>query len=253
MRARLVKIWSPPMPQLSPDEPVAEDNTAAPPDAPILKIRAHAADAILGAKPFETAGAGSERRFSFPIKPLFRCGPRAALAAGLLSFAGAAGAYFSGGQLPFSARTPEPASTDAPQATGESAEILRTVQQMANEIRALKARVEAMHAAQSTSAKEATAIEGLKTRLDAVKAETGARIGELAGKVDRLEREFATKLARSSERLDRTDHRVAAAAQKQTKARRGDAFDPAQNPGAPGAPRPLGSLAPAAKGPAQSF
>jgi hypothetical protein len=38
-----------------------------------------------------------------------------------------------------------------------------------------------------------------------------------------------------------------------SKAPRGDAFDPSQNPGAPGAPRPLGSLAPAAKGPAQSF
>jgi hypothetical protein len=39
---------------------------------------------------------------------------------------------------------------------------------MADEIRALKARVEAMHG-QSTSAKEATALEGLKARLGAVK------------------------------------------------------------------------------------
>jgi hypothetical protein len=184
---------------------------------------------------------------------LFRYGPRAALAAGLVGFAGVAGAYFSGGQLPFSARTPQPASIGPPQSSGESAEILLTVHQMADEVRALKARVEAMHAAQTLSAKKATALEGLKARVDAVKVETGAEIAELAGKLDRLQREFTTKLAKVSERFDRTDHRVAPAAQKLTKAHRGDAFDPAQNPGAPGAPRPLESLAPAAKGPTQSF
>jgi Putative transposase len=37
------------------------------------------------------------------------------------------------------------------------------------------------------------------------------------------------------------------------RALRGDAFDPSQNPEAPGTPRPLGSLASAAKGPVQSF
>jgi hypothetical protein len=173
------------------------------------------------------------------------------LAAGLVGFAGVAGAYFFG--LPFSARTPQPASIVPPQSSSQSAEILRTVHQMADEVRALKARVEAMRNAQSLSAKEATALEGLKARLDAVKAETGGEIAELANKVDRLQREFTTKLAKVSERSDRTDRGVAAVAQKQTKAHRGDAFDPAQNPGAPGAPRPRGSLAPAAKGPAQSF
>ncbi len=163
-----------------------------------------------------------------------------------------AGAYFAGGQLPFSARTSQPASLDGQQPGGERAETLRTVHQMADEIRALKARVEAVHA-QSPSAKEATALEGLKTRLDAVKTETGAEIAELAGKVDRLQRELTTKLAKASERFDRSDHRGAVPRAAATKAPRVDAFDPSQNPGAPGAPRPLGSLAPAAKGPVQSF
>jgi hypothetical protein len=226
------------------DEAVAEANAASPLDAPFLKIRARAADSILGCASFETVGEDSGRRWPFLLEHLLRFGPRAALAAGLVGFAGVAGAYFSGGHLPFFARTPQPASIDGPQPGGEQTEILRTVQQMADEIRILKARVEALHA-QSPSAKEATALEGLKTRLDGVRTETGAEIAELAGKVDRLQHELTARLARVSERFDRPDHRAAVP--------RGDAFDPSQNPGAPRAPRPLGSLAPAAKGSVQSF
>ena len=43
---------------MSSDEVVAEANAASPPDASILKIRAHAADSILGSTSFETAGHG---------------------------------------------------------------------------------------------------------------------------------------------------------------------------------------------------
>ena len=150
--------------------------------------------------------------------------------------------------MPFFTRTPRPASLDGQQLGGERAEILRMVLQMADEIRALKTRVEAVHA-QSTSAKEAAALEGLKERLDAVKTETGA----LAGKVDRLQRDVTTKLAKASEPFDRRDHRGAVPRAAATKAPRGDAFDPSQNPGAPGAPRPLGSPVPAAKSPVQTF
>jgi hypothetical protein len=150
--------------------------------------------------------------------------------------------------VPFSARTPQPASLDGQQPGGERAEILRMVHQMADEIRALKARVEAVHA-QSTSAKEAAALEGLKARLDAVKTETG----RLAGKVDHLQRDVTTKLAKASEPFDRRDHRGAVPRAAATKAPRGDAFDPSQNLGAPGVPRSLGSLPPTAKGPVQTF
>ena len=68
-----------------------------------------------------------------------------------------------------------------------------------------KARVEAVHA-QSTSAKEATALEGLKARLGAMKTETGTEIAELAGKDNRPQSEVTTKLAKASERFDRRDH-----------------------------------------------
>jgi hypothetical protein len=57
----------------------------------------------------------------------------------------------------------------------------------------------------------------------------------------------------ASERFDRPDNGGAVPRGAATKAPRGDAFDPSQNPGAPGAPRPLGSRPPAAKGPVQTF
>jgi hypothetical protein len=233
---------------MSSDEADAEANEVSPPEAPILKIRARAADSILGSTSFGTASQDSGGRWPFLFERLLRLGPRVVLAASLVGFAGVAGAFFSGGQLPFFMRTPRPAALDGQQPVGERAEILRMVHQMADEIRDLKGRVEAVHA-QSTSAKRAAALEGLKARLDAEKTETGA----LVGKVDRLQREITMKLANASERFDRPNHRSAVPRAPATKAPRGDAFDPAQNPGAPGAPRPLGSPARAAKGPAQIF
>jgi hypothetical protein len=149
-----------------------------------------------------------------------------------------------------------------PQESVESAEVGRAAQKMAEEIRALKANVEAMHTAQSLSAKDAAALGNLKTRLDAVKTETSAAIAEVAGKVEHLQRETAAKLSEVSERFDRIEHQIVAllaaapvgggsasaapVARKRAQGGRGDAFDPSQNSTAPGAPRPLGILAPAA-------
>lgn len=248
----------------SPDETVPEASAAAafPPDANVLEIRARAADAILGPVPVKKAEEGSARRVPPLFERLLSYGPRAALAACLFGFAWVAGSYFFGGQLPFYAMKPQPVRTVVLQDSVERAEMLRTVQKMAEEIRALKANVEAMHAAQSLSAKDATGREGLKTRLDAVKTETGAAIAEVAGKVEHLQRESAAKLSQVSERFDRIEHQIAAPpaaasvapasasgaapARKRAQGGHGDAFDPSQNPTAPGAPRPLGSLAPAA-------
>jgi len=119
-----------------------------------------------------------------------------------------------------------------------------------------------MHAAQSVSAKDAPALGNLKTHLDAVKTENSAAIAEVADKVEHLQRETAAKLLQISERFDRIEHQIAtlltaasvadasasgrAVARKRAQGGRRDAFDPSQNPTAPGAPRPLGSLAPAA-------
>jgi hypothetical protein len=163
-------------------------------------------------------------------------------------------------------------------------EVLRATQEMTEEIRALKANVEALRAAQSQSGNDAAALEGLKTGLDAVKAETGASIAELAGKVENMQRDPEAKLSQVIARLDRVEHQIAApiataplgaasapgmaAAGKPAQPAvaqakpllenahgqrkiggRGDAFDPSKNPTAPGVPRPLGSLASAASTP----
>ena len=245
--------------------------------SPVEEIIRHRAEQIRPSRAEHFAAAPPKAPPRF--KQLFSYGARAALAACLFGFAWAAGSYFSSGQLPFYAVAPPP----APVATQESvarAEMHRAAQEMIEDIRALKANVEALRAAQSQPGKDATALEGLQTRLDAVKAETGASIAELAGKVENMQREPEAKLSEVIERLDRIEHQIAplataslgaasapgnAAAGKPAQPAvaqakpplenahgqrkiggRGDAFDPSKNPTAPGVPRPLGSLAPAA-------
>jgi hypothetical protein len=88
-------------------------------------------------------------------------------------------------------------------ATQESAartEMLRRAQKMAENIRALKANVEALRAAQSQTAKDTTTLEWLKPRLDAVNTEAGAAFTELAGKVEHMRRGIIT--ARYTSRYD---------------------------------------------------
>ncbi len=77
---------------MSSDEAVAEAIAASSPDAPILKIRARAADSILGSVSFETAGQDSGRPSPFLFERLLSFVPRAAFVAGLVGFAGVAGA-----------------------------------------------------------------------------------------------------------------------------------------------------------------
>ncbi len=235
-----------------------------------------------GAEQSRTSGtehfAAAPRRAPSRFKRLFAYGSRAALAVCLFGVAWAAGSYYSSGQSPFDAIKPPPAPSVATQESVARTEMLRAAQEMADAIRALKANVEALRAAQSQSGKDATALEGLQTRLDAVKAETGAAIAELAGEVENVQREPAAKLSQVIERLDRIEQQIAApvatasigaaaagkpaqiavapakppleSAHGQRKiGGRGDAFDPSQNPTAPGVPRPLGSLAPAASTP----
>ena len=221
----------------NPDE-LAPDVSAAAvprPDANVPEIRARAADAIIGPKPEE----GSARRASLLFERLLGYGPRAALVACLFGFAWLAGLYFSGDR-PWIV---------APQHSVEHAEMIRT----------LKADVEAMHATQSLSAKDTAALEGLNTQLNLAKTETSAAIAELAGRVEYLGRESTAKLSQIYEQLDRIEHQIAAPTaaslaaapesgetvpRKRAHGRRSDAFDPSQNPNAPGVPRPLGSLAP---------
>jgi hypothetical protein len=238
------------------DELVADVSEPAvpPPDANGPEIRARADDAIFGPIPVKKAEEGSARRASLLFRRLLGYGLHAALVACLAGFAWLAGLYFSGDQPSHFVSKFWTLWTLAPQERAEQAETSRTVQKMAEEIRAFKADVEAMHAAQSSNAQDTAALEALSTQLNLTKTEANAASAELAGKIEQLERESAAKLSQIYERFDRIEHPIAASpaaasksgttvAKNRTRDRRRDAFDPSQNPNAPGAPHPLGSIA----------
>jgi hypothetical protein len=214
---------------------------ASPQDAHAPYIRLGPTDASFGSSSFKKPEAASSRSFA----RLLTYGPRTALMAGVLGFAWVAGSYLSGGQSPFYVLKPQPNPTIVAQESVERAELLR----MKQEIRALQASVEAIPAARSLGAKNATVLEDLKKRLDAVRRETGAAITELAGKVERMQRKATAKFSPVREQRNQTaasspavDSELAVGTiPKQARKRRGDAFDPSHNPGAAGVPRPLGS------------
>jgi hypothetical protein len=198
----------------SPDEAVPESAAARPRGANVPTAGARGKDAKHGAAsglvPFKETEAASARRAPPRFERLFGYGSHAALAACLFGFAWAAGSYFSGDYSPFYGLKPPPARTVATQESVERSELLRTAQNMAGDIRALKANLETLRAAQSQATKDTSALEGLKSRLDAVKTETGASIAELAVKVEHMQREPAAKLSQVIERLDRIEHQISA-------------------------------------------
>ncbi len=213
------------------DEAVPEASAApaSAPDPNVPEITVRASDAILGPATVneENPARGIPPRF----KRLLTYGPHAILAASLGGFAWVAGSHFSGGQLSIYPSEPRPGLTDLPPDGTERTEMLRAMQKMADEIHSLKADVKGMHAA-------------------------------LAGEVEHRERDSAAKLSKMSGEFDHIEQQIAALraaapavaapapgvapARKQAHGDRHDAFDPSQDPTAPGAPRPLGSFTPAA-------
>jgi hypothetical protein len=209
-----------------------------PPAASEPEIRARADDAIFGPIPVNKADS------------VLGYGLHAALVACLAGFAWLAGLYFSSDQPSHFVSKLWTLWTLAPQESVEHAETSRTVEKMAEEIRVLKADIEAMRATQSSSAQDPAALEGLSTQLNLTRFEASAAIAELARRVEQLERESAAKLSQIYERFDGIEHPIAAptavsptVARHRARGKRHDAFDPSQNPKAPGVPRPLGSLA----------
>lgn len=240
------------------DEPAADAGKSAAPSIPNgPEIRAHADDALFGPAPLNTTSEGSARRASLLFKRLLGYGLYAVAVACLAGVAWFAGLYFSGDQPSHFAGKLWNLWPVGPQEGAGRTEAARTIEKMAEEIRAIKAEVEAMHATQSARAQDTAALEGLSTQLNQTKSEANAAIAELAARVEKLERESAAKLGQIYERLDRIEHPTAAptaaslgaapaesgatAAKTRARGKRHDAFDPSQNPTAPGIPRPLGS------------
>ena len=223
--------------------PWANAAAAAPP--------AWAADAIAGSVPSSKVEAVSTRRVPPLAAGLLRYGPRVAMAGWLFGVAWMVGSHFVG-----------PARTVVHQDSAQSAEMGPAAQKMADEHNAQKADVEAIHAAQTLSTKDVTGLGSAKLRLDAVKTEISSATPEPSGKVEHLRQKSAEKPSKVGERLDRMGLKIAAllaaapaadrsvgaapAARRWARNARHDAFDPSLDPTAPGAPRPLGIIAPAA-------
>jgi hypothetical protein len=195
----------------SPDEAVPEPAAARPPGANVPTARARGREskhrAVVGLLPFKAAEAASARQAPPRFEQLFSYGSHVALAACLFGFAWAAGSYFSGAQSPIYPLKPSPARPVATQESAARTEMPRTAQKMADDIRALKANVEALRTAQG---QDTTALEGLKLRLEAGNTETRASIAALVGKVEQAQREPAAKLSQVLERLDRIERQTAA-------------------------------------------
>src|SRR5260370_1260136 len=232
-----------------PKEVAAKGRAAGslPPDEDVLEVGTRAADAILGPAPSEKVEEVPARSAPPLASALLSYGPHAGLAACLFGVAWLVGSYFVG-----------PARTVVQQESVQSAEMGHAAQKTVEELHVQKADVEAMRAAQSLSTEDATGLGNTKPRLDPAKTEISAGIAETSGKVE-LRPKSAAKLPKASERLDRIGLKIAALlaaapvadrsasaapiARKRAQGGRGDAFDPSQNPTAPGAPRPLAPAA----------
>lgn len=208
------------------------DAVPVPPGSSAPEIKVEPADAILRFAPPKDDEKVSTRKGSSVFGRLLRLGARMAAVACLCGAAWAAGAYYSGGHSPLEFLKPSRASDV--QQSPERDEIVRSMAQMAEEIRALKASVEGRSVAQDAG----------------VESATRAAIADLASRVDKLEAESTTKLSRVNEQLASIEQQIAAsyaalASRGRTPHKRvehpRDAFDPTKDPSAPGAPRPLGA------------
>jgi ribulose-5-phosphate 4-epimerase/fuculose-1-phosphate aldolase len=147
----------------------------------------------------------------------------------------AGGVYYSLGHLPVEVVT----TSRAPE--GEQSprhdDIISAVRQMAEDVRALKAKVDGKDAVPKD-----LATSGQTT--------TGPTIADLVGRIDKLDAEVTAKLSQIDGQLASIQQRIPAPhptvvaraqpPQKHVKHLH-DAFDPSKDLNAPGVPRPLGS------------
>jgi hypothetical protein len=211
------------------------DTHPPPPDAGAPQIEIQPADAIPGrAFPKDGAKASARQGTPFFVR-LLRNAARLLIVAGLCGLAWAAGAYYSSGHSPFGFVKSSQAVV-SPQ-RDDMADAMR---QMAAEIRTLKADVDGRDIAPGAGQSQAIPAPAATPALT-----------DLAGKVDKLDADFATRLSQVDERLAHIEQQIAAphaalaarvaSAHKRAKHLH-DAFDPSRDPGAPGAPRPLGAF-----------
>jgi hypothetical protein len=225
--------------------PWASAAAAVPPDEDLLEIGAQATDASRPAH-FKQDKAAAARDAPTLIANLLKYGRHAALTACL----------FGAGWLTWS-HLDRPAKIVIQPESARAAEMGTATQKVAEEPHTQKAELDALPGAQSQNTKDVTGLGGTKPP----KTEISGAIAEVSGKVEQPPPESREKPSKPSERFDPIGHEItsllaaapvanrstsAAVPRKRTKSEGGDAFDPSKNPTAPGAPRSLGTIAPAA-------
>ena len=194
--------------QSAADEAAATPEAGAKPGSDVRRLDAGLTDLTPFFPRAERGDKASAPRGRFA--PLLEFGSNAAFVVCVLGFAFAAGTYFFGGSAGLGPQG-GPMATKAEQ---DRAEMLRANQKIGADLSALKATVETLRAAvaKDQSAKDQFAgaargrekgLDAVKAKLDAARAESGAQIADLAGKVDRLQRDPALQAV--SERVDRIE------------------------------------------------
>lgn len=219
----------------------------------VPEVRVSVADAPGGASRLDEAkpDAGGE-----PDTPFLSRALKAGRAIAAYAVAGVIGWHLYDLARPLHIAWPDLSSFTSTPRNVEEAEFRRVTQKLAADIQALDARLDALEKARGHEARNAQSIEDANRRIDEMKAGVAAEVGALAGQIKEVQREAEAKRAETHVAPEQAESRVAGpeghAHKPATVAahveahwkrghRRGDAFDPALHPNAPGAPRPLGS------------
>ena len=154
-------------------------------DAAAPDVKVQPADTIRGRAPSQDVGKALPRQAN-PFIRFLRFSARLAVVAFLCVLAWAGGAYYSSGHLPLGLVTSNqvPAVQQSPQGN----DLVSTMQQMTEEIRALKASVDARSATQDA---------GQKSPLNPVQTSTGSAVADLIGRVDKLDADFTARTVSS--------------------------------------------------------
>ena len=212
-----------------------------------LELKVERADFMRAPVPPKEPEKASAPKPPSLFKRALRFGVRTVGVACLCGLAFAAGAYYSQRHSLPEFLKPSQAA-EVPQ-NADNVALAGAVRQMGDDIRALKTSVEALNAAQAAGAQNIRSPEVAAGQPEAAQTATGAAIAELSGRVGRLEADSSTKLSQMNEQLASIERHMAAArapaaarpAPPHKREHPHDAFDPSRDPGAPGAPRPLGA------------
>jgi hypothetical protein len=155
---------------------------------------------------------------------------------------------------------PDISSFFTPRSNAESAEMSRQMIKLSEDLHVLRTRIDVLEAHEKARAQEMKSLQSVddtNRRINEVRAGVDAQIGALSNQLKEIKHEAETKALEPRQAVsDQPERRAGDGAEigrkaasvaahvepewRRTRHRRHDAFDPANDPTAPGAPRPLG-------------